>query len=34
MIREAKVEIEITLTEKDLIFSSTMHARFQDTEYI
>lgn len=34
MIREAKEEIGITLTEKDLIFSSTMHARFHDADYI
>lgn len=34
MIREAKEEIGIILTEKDLTFSSTMHARCHDADYI
>ena len=34
MIREAKEEININLKKEDLYFSSTMHAHFEDADYI
>ena len=34
MIREAKEEIRITLLKENLHFSSTIHAKFEDADYI